>query len=250
MRPLDAPPRRPRHLYGSLRRHCRRGGFRRDAGPRRREARPAAQGGALRICLILLGWRVHRDFPLIVAANRDEFHGRPAAAASFWSDWPGILAGRGLQAMGTWMGVSRSGRFAAVTNYRGAREPSAAESRGALVSGFLGGTPTAAAYMADVAARAQRYSGFNLLACDRQELWWMSNRDGAPRRLDPGYYALGNLLLDSPEVQPIKQRIADTPRAVEPLFSALSAAKIVNAQYGTRCSTVLLDGGKEVRYAE
>ena len=63
-----------------------------------------------------------------MAANRDEFHGRPAAAAAFWSDRPGILAGRDLQALGTWMGVSRGGRFAAVTNYRGAREPSAAES--------------------------------------------------------------------------------------------------------------------------
>src|SRR5256886_12748441 len=92
--------------------------------------RSAAQGGALRICLILLGWRVRRDFPLIVAANRDEFHGRPAAAAAFWSDRPGILAGRDLQALGTWMGVSRSGRFAAVTNYRGPPEPSAAPVRG------------------------------------------------------------------------------------------------------------------------
>src|SRR5947209_10986670 len=202
------------------------------------------------MCLIVLGWRAHPRYPLLVAANRDEFHGRAAAPAAFWRDQPEILAGRDLQAMGTWMGVSRKGRFAAVTNYRGAREPSAAESRGALVSAFLAGAATAAAYLADVAARGASYSGFNLLACDRQELWWMSNRDGAPRRLEPGYHALGNLLLDSPDVQPIKQRIAETPPAVEPLFSALSAAKILNAEYGTRCSTVLLDGGKEARYAE
>ena len=202
------------------------------------------------MCLIVLGWRADPRYPLLVAANRDEFHARPAAPAAFWRDRPEILAGRDLQAMGTWMGVSRSGRFAAVTNYRGAREPSAAESRGALVSGFLGGTPTAAAYMADVAARAPHYSGFNLLACDRQELWWMSNRDGAPRRLEPGHYALGNLLLDSPDVQPLKQRIADTPAAVEPYFGVLAAARIVNPEYGTRCSTVLLDNGSEVRYAE
>ena len=202
------------------------------------------------MCLIVLGWRADPRYPLLVAANRDEFHARPAAPAAFWRDRPEILAGRDLQAMGTWMGVSRSGRFAAVTNYRGAREPSAAESRGALVSAFLAGTATAAAYMADVAARAPRYSGFNLLACDRQELWWMSNRDGAPRRLEPGHYALGNLLLDSPDVQPLKQRIADTPAAVEPYFGVLAAAKIVNPQYGTRCSTVLLDAGSEIRYAE
>ena len=202
------------------------------------------------MCLIVLGWRAHSRYPLLVAANRDEFHGRPASPAAFWRDRPDILAGRDLEAMGTWMGVNRAGRFAAVTNYRGAREPSAAESRGALVSAFLGGTASAAAYMAHVAGRAVRYSGFNLLACDRQELWWMSNRDGAPRRLEPDYYALGNLLLDSPEVQPLKQRIADTPPAVEPYFTVLASAKILNPDYGTRCSTVLIDSGSDVRYAE
>src|ERR1700757_5206732 len=115
------------------------------------------------MCRIVLAWRAHPRFALIVAANRDEFHARKAAAAAFWQDQPEILAGRDLQAMGTWMGVSRKGRFAAVTNYRGAREPSAAESRGALVSAFLAGAATAAAYLADVAARGASYSGFNLL---------------------------------------------------------------------------------------
>jgi len=202
------------------------------------------------MCLIVFGWQAHARYRLIVAANRDEFHARPAAPAAFWREQPEILAGRDLQAGGTWMGVSRSGRFAAVTNYRGAREPSAEESRGALVSRFLANGAGAAAYTAQLAPRAQRYSGFNLLACDRDELWWMSNRDGAPRRLPPGYYALGNLLLDSPDVQPIKQRIAGLPPAVEALFGELTAAKIVNPEYGTRCSTVLLDAGSELRYAE
>jgi uncharacterized protein with NRDE domain len=202
------------------------------------------------MCLIVVGWQAQARYRLLVAANRDEFHKRPAAPAAFWRDRPEILAGRDLEAMGTWMGVSRSGRFAAVTNYRGAREPSAAESRGALVSTFLGGGATAAAYMADVATRGARYSGFNLLACDRQELWWMSNRDGAPRRLEPGYHALGNLLLESPDVQPIKQRVMGTPPAVEALFSVLAQAKIANGEYGTRCSTVLLDSGSEIRYSE
>ena len=148
------------------------------------------------------------------------------------------------------MGVSRGGKFAAVTNYRGAREPTAAESRGALVTGFLTNGAAPAGYMADVAKRAARYSGFNLLVSDRRELWWMSNRDGAPRQLEPGYYALGNLLLDSPDVQPVKARVAETPAAVEPLFTVVTQAKIVNPEYGTRCSTVLLDSGKEMRYAE
>jgi uncharacterized protein with NRDE domain len=202
------------------------------------------------MCLIVLAWRAHPKFPLIVAANRDEFHARTAAAAAFWHDQPQILGGRDLQAMGTWMAVNRSGRFAAVTNYRGAREPTAAESRGALVTGFLTKGAAPAAYMADVASRAAQYSGFNLLASDRQELWWMSNRDGSPRRLDPGCYALGNLLLDSPEVQPFKQRMSEASPAVESLFGILASAKIVNPEYGTRCSTVLLDDGSHVRYSE
>src|SRR3954469_13625222 len=165
------------------------------------------------MCLIVLAWRAHPRFPLVVAANRDEFHSRKAAPAAFWRDHPDILAGRDLQAMGTWMGVSRGGKFAAVTNYRGAREPSAAESRGALVTSFLANGARPATYMADVARRGASYSGFNLLASDRGELWWMSNRDGTPRRLEPGYYALGNLLLDSAEVQPVKSRMADTSPA-------------------------------------
>lgn len=148
------------------------------------------------------------------------------------------------------MGVSRRGGFAAVTNYRGAREPSAPESRGALVTNFLADGALPAAYVADVNTRGAKYSGFNLLVADRNDLWWMSNRNGTPRRLEPGYYALGNLLLDSPEVQPVKAKAADTLPSVEALFSLVAESKIVNSQYGTRCSTVLLDSGKDLRYSE
>src|SRR3954470_2727081 len=112
------------------------------------------------MCLIVLGWHVHPEFPLIVAANRDEFHARPAAPAVFWQDQPAILAGRDLEARGTWMGVSRSRKFAAVTNYRGAKEPRAVESRGALVSRFLGNGVAPAPYVENL--KASLYSGFNL----------------------------------------------------------------------------------------
>jgi uncharacterized protein with NRDE domain len=193
---------------------------------------------------------VHADYELVVAANRDEFHGRPAAAAAFWSERPAILAGRDLQALGTWMGVTRGGKFAAVTNYRGAREPSAAESRGALVTRFLESAIAPEAYVRAIQANA--YSGFNLLAADGKELWWMSNRDGAPQRLEPGVYGLGNLLLDSPDVEASKARFRDALQpalAVEPLFALLAAARIVNPEYGTRCSTVYLRSSR-VRYAE
>jgi uncharacterized protein with NRDE domain len=189
------------------------------------------------MCLILVAWQVHRDYPLVVAANRDEFHGRPAARAAFWDDKPEILAGRDLQARGTWMGVSRTGRFAAVTNYRGGTEPSAGESRGALVTRYLEG-----AEVPQLAERKAAYSGFNLLAADGRALWWLSNRDGAPRRLEAGWYGLGNLLLDSPEVEEHKARFRKSPTSLEPLLRALEPARIVDERYGTRCSSVLLQG--------
>src|SRR3954470_7133410 len=99
------------------------------------------------MCLIVLGWQADERYRLRVAANRDEFHARRAAPASFWRDRPGILAGRDLQAMGTWMGVRRNGRLAAATTYRGAGEQTAEESRGALVRRFLANGASAAGYI-------------------------------------------------------------------------------------------------------
>jgi uncharacterized protein with NRDE domain len=201
------------------------------------------------MCLILLAWRTSKEYPLIVAANRDEFHARPAAPAAFWEDHPEILAGRDLEARGTWMGISRGGKFAAVTNYRGGTEPRAAQSRGALVTDFLVDRHSVGQYITHVGSKADSYSGFNLLVSDGSELWWMSNRDSEPRRLEPGIYGLGNLLLDSLDVEPRKRRFEDAlgpGAAVEPLFSALAEARIVDPVYGTRCSTVFF--GR--RYAE
>jgi uncharacterized protein with NRDE domain len=151
------------------------------------------------------------------------------------------------------MGVSRGGRFAAVTNYRGGTEPAAAHSRGELVTGFLSSTTSPGDYLGEIEKRKAAYSGFNLLVADGEELWWMSNRDGGPRRLEAGVYGLGNLLLDSPEVGKDKARFAaivDTAPAVESLFGSLAPARIVNETYGTRCSTVLTRNGTHLRYAE
>ena len=190
------------------------------------------------MCLIVLAWRVLPDFPLIVAANRDEFHARPAQRAGFWKDHPGVLGGCDLEAHGTWMGVSRSGRFAAVTNYRGGKDANAQESRGALVATFLQNSFSSGKYIASL--KPASYSGFNLLVADREELCWLSNREGGSRKLEPGYYALGNLLLDTPEVMDVKTRFKEAPAAFEPLFGLLATAKILAPEYGTRCSTVLL----------
>ncbi|HEX5611188.1 MAG TPA: NRDE family protein [Burkholderiales bacterium] len=194
------------------------------------------------MCLILIATGVHPDFPLIVAANRDEFHGRPTEVAGYWKDQPTLLAGRDLEAGGTWMGVSRNGRFAAVTNYRGGRDPNARESRGLLVSRFLAGSDPAADYVQGVASRGASYSGFNLLADDAHKLWWCSNRDSGARHLENGIYGLGNLLLDTPEVAGAKERFAAAMipgPAIESLFEVLEASRIIAPEYGTRCSTVL-----------
>jgi uncharacterized protein with NRDE domain len=201
------------------------------------------------MCLIVFAWQKQPGLPLVVAANRDEFHARPASSAAFWADKPSILAGRDLEAKGTWMGVSRSGRFAAVTNYRGATEPRAAESRGALVTRFLEGDEKPGKYLQGI--NAGQYSGFNLLVADGEEFWSMSNRDGPPRRLEPGLYGLGNTLLEAAEVEAPKKRFsAALGAAIEPLFGVLAPSKIVNARYGTRCSTVFLRQGNKTRYAE
>jgi uncharacterized protein with NRDE domain len=199
------------------------------------------------MCLILLSWRGQPGYPLVVAANRDEYHARAAAPAAFWDDKPQILAGRDLEARGTWMGISRDGRFAAVTNYRGAYEPRAKESRGALITRFLEGRQAAKPYLQSIEPAS--YSGFNLLVCDGAELWTMSNRGSEPRRLEDGIYGLGNTVLDAAEVAPSKRRFTEAlaaGTAVEPLLAVLAEAKILNATYGTRCSTVFF--GR--RYAE
>ncbi|CAN5118850.1 hypothetical protein BH20GEM2_BH20GEM2_10940 [soil metagenome] len=133
------------------------------------------------MCLIALAWRAHPKYPLIVAANRDEFHARPTAPAAFWDDAP-VLAGRDLLAGGSWMGITRTGRFAALTNVRDREPKPHAPSRGALVADFLRGDDSAAEYARDIAARGAAYGGFNLLLGDPDALWFrLQSRSGAPR---------------------------------------------------------------------
>lgn len=233
------------------------------------------------MCLIAFAYGVHPEYPLVVAANRDEFHARPTAQAAFWDEQPGILAGRDLECMGTWMGVTRSGRFAAVTNYRDPDDVrDNAESRGTLVSSFLEQSTGCDAFLDKIAAKADAYRGFNLLVSDGAEMFYYTNRSGEPRRLTPGIYGLSNHLLDTPWPKVTKARtrleLALAPRpAIEPLFALmadtaladdsdlprtgvgaerermLSAARIVSAAYGTRSSTVLLQGRDgNLHYAE
>lgn len=225
------------------------------------------------MCLILFAHRVHPGLPLIVAANRDEFHGRPAAAADFWGAPAGILAGKDLEAGGTWLGVSRSGRFAAVTNFtEDPPDPLPPRSRGALVSDFLADDALRPeCYLLDVAQHAQEYRGFNLLVGDAASLWYYSNRIAQPRRLEPGTYGLSNHLLDTewpkvrqgksalavfeeaesnPDVNTLLDLLADEtrPSDAELLAAGLDPERMRRAApcfirgdvYGTRASTVVL----------
>ena len=152
------------------------------------------------MCLILCAVAVHSDYPLIVAANRDECHSRLTAPAAFWPDEPVLLAGRDLEGGGSWFGVTRTGRFAAVTNYRdlAAHRPGRL-SRGALVRSFLAGSMTPTDYLIELSCDRHRYNDFNLL-CGLLPgpLTWYSNRAADPQELSTGVHGLSNHLLDTP----------------------------------------------------
>jgi uncharacterized protein with NRDE domain len=222
------------------------------------------------MCLLVFAWRRHPRYPLVLAGNRDEFHARPAAPAGWWDDPGDLLAGRDLQGGGTWLGVTRAGRVAVVTNYRelGERRRDA-PSRGGLIVEYARSRESPERFLARLAATAQAYAGFNLIAGDAATLAYFSNRGPAPRALGPGIYGLCNHLLDTPwpKLTRVRERFdsavaADrvdpdalvallddrTPAADEErpdtglpaeLERALSAPFIVTPTYGTRCSTVV-----------
>ncbi|MEH6583655.1 MAG: NRDE family protein [Halioglobus sp.] len=158
------------------------------------------------MCLLIFAHRTSNQYPLLIAANRDEFHQRPTAASAFWPHYPDLLAGRDELSGGTWMGVTRNGRFAAVTNYR---DPSATydapRSRGELPLAYLTGEEHPQAYLEAVSQRAGEYAGFNLLVGRGDELWYINNYSkgkghtpAEPRALAPGIYGLSNAQLDTP----------------------------------------------------
>ena len=151
------------------------------------------------MCLVVLGLKAHPRYPLVVAANRDEFLERPSAPAAFWPGAGGLLAGRDHSAGGTWLGVTRTGRFAALTNVRDPRGllPDA-PSRGALVAGFLRASDAPIEHLSRIAADPVRRNGYNLLAGEAGRLAWHSNAAGGPREVAPGVHALSNALLDTP----------------------------------------------------
>lgn len=234
------------------------------------------------MCLIAFSYKQHPRYDLVFIANRDEFYQRPTRAAQFWQDYPGVLAGKDLKAGGTWMGITRSGSFAALTNYRDPEmKKENPPSRGQLVLDYLTGREDPASYLAQVDRRADKYDGFNLLTGTMDRLMYYSNKEKSIRKVPPGVHGLSNHLLDTPwkkvrdaktGIQEVldKQTIpvdelfeilindsvagdeelpktglpADLERAVSPIF-------IKTGQYGTRSSTVLLvDKEGEVIFEE
>ncbi|HTC14955.1 MAG TPA: NRDE family protein [Steroidobacteraceae bacterium] len=225
------------------------------------------------MCLLVLAWQSHPRYRLVVAANRDEFHDRPAAPLAHWPPPADILAGRDLRANGTWLGVDRQRRFGVVTNFRELQPArTGAPSRGGLIPAYLQGAADPSAFFAALSARAAEYSGFNLLLADQQSLWYGSNR-ATPfaRALAPGVYGLSNELLDTPwpklervrtgfrawlagadaDREELFRLLADRAPAAEGTHTstgglprewarALSAPFVLHPDYGTRCSSVLL----------
>lgn len=227
------------------------------------------------MCLILFSLAHHPRFPLVIAANRDEAYRRPSSPAGYWSDAPHVLGGRDLEAGGTWLGITRDGRWAALTNFRQAGAYKAdSPSRGQLAARFLTGTARAADFAREVQRDAHRYNGFNLLLGEPGVVYYVSNRSERTERLVDGVHGLSNHLLDTPwpKVSRGKQALAalspQCPRAAtQALLAALRDASapeetelpdtgigvagerilspvfIASERYGTRASTVILISG-------
>lgn len=220
------------------------------------------------MCLIAFNWQP-AEGRLLLLANRDEFYARPTEPARWWPDQPYLWAGRDLQAGGTWLGITRAGRFAALTNVREGAPRAGKRSRGELVTGFLTGQQGPAEYMQQMLQHGHDYAGFNLLAGDvlKGELYYGGNRTGAPAyALDPGIYGLSNGLLNTPwpktlrlkrglaalehndekaalallsdATQAADGRLPDTGIPFE-LERRLSSIFITGDDYGTRAQTVL-----------
>ena len=223
------------------------------------------------MCLAVFAWQAHPQFRLILAGNRDEFHRRPTQDAHWWPDNESILAGRDLQGGGTWLAVSKSGRFATVTNFReGQASRAGRKSRGELVTRFVTDSPTAQEYESSI--DNDEYAGFSLLLSDGESMSYLSNRDDLEAKLNPGIYALSNASLDTPWPKVVRAKagleslidsdgvnetelmrlLADrTPAAVDDIEAedlpfeiarTLSAPFIVASEYGTRSSSTVLWG--------
>jgi len=224
------------------------------------------------MCVLFIAWQVHPRYRLIVAGNRDEHRARPTAALARWTERADVVGGRDLVAGGSWLAASQSGRFAAVTNFREVPFSPRPRSRGILISDFVCGDESPAAFTGRLLLAAREYAGTNLFIADANELWHWSNRGAVTSAMKPGLYGLSNGMLadDWPKMRRGREALAkqvsasDSVVDEQALFAlladrtpgddhelpntgvsrelerTLSPIFIAGMDYGTRASTVLL----------
>ena len=234
------------------------------------------------MCLIVFANNVIKDYKLIFAANRDEFYNRPSEQTDFWKDHPDLLAGKDLQAGGTWMGITRKGKFAAITNFRDLKNNrNDAPSRGKLTLDFLVKDVTPEEYYNRLKSELNNYNGFNLILGNIDELYYFSNKTDGLTKLEPGIHGISNAILDTPwpkvekskrqlkhlieqqnihpweilnlldDTSPAKdEELPDTGVGLE-LERILSPIFIKSEKYGTRSSTIVtVDKNNNVKFVE
>ncbi len=223
------------------------------------------------MCLLLISYNTHPEYPLIIAANRDEFYKRQTENAHFWNEHPDLLAGKDLEAGGTWLGITKRGRFSAITNYRDMKSiKSNAPTRGKLVTDFLLSELSPLKYGHTLFDKAETYNGYNLLFSDSESFYYFSNQTKELKQLSAGNYGLSNHLLDTPWPKVVKSKKAfanstsSAKISTDDLFDILSDDRVAednqlpetgldleleravspifikSDRYGTRSSTVLL----------
>lgn len=234
------------------------------------------------MCIIFFAYKSHPNYRLIVAANRDERYARPTDRAHFWHDEPNILAGRDLEKMGSWLGITKTGRFAALTNFRNPNENQQnKQSRGQIVRNFLAGNESPRDFLVQLQQERNNYPGFNALTGNDDSLVYYSNYENEIKQLNPGIYGLSNHLLDTPwpKIEKGKRRMEallqhrtvgvndlfDLLKDAEPapkhklpntgvpkdLEKQLSSIFIKTPHYGTRCSTIItVDHSGNVFFSE
>ncbi len=232
------------------------------------------------MCLLVFALQQHKQFPFILIANRDEYYSRPSLSAKFWEDFPDVLAGRDQLAYGTWLGINRNGRIAAVTNHEDAVDsPAMQKSRGCITTNFLTGNDDTEEYLAKLEQERNDYNGYGVIFGTTSELRYQSNCEAKHTVIKSGIYALSNHLLDSPWPKVIESKAKlkeliqkDEELDPEELFKILRRPKISpqylkdsdspaspnnypiyvqHEHYGTRCSTVVLvDSNNQVTFEE
>lgn len=235
------------------------------------------------MCLINFQFHAHPNYKLIVAANRDEFYDRKAEPAHFWKDAPNLLAGRDLVGLGTWLGITKEGKFAALTNYRNPSEIGTGKtSRGKIVQNFLNGNLVAEEYLQSLDRDKEKYSGFNVILGDAEKLYYYSNIEGEISEIIPGTHGLSNKFLNTawPKVEKGREGLkvyssSKNELDLEELFAIMTDSEVARDEelpntgvglelerqlsplfikipnYGTRCSTVILvDNNNNLTFAE